>query len=169
MAEPGPTRQPNEQHGHRQGATKRCQRQAPARQIDTEGLGHGHRHHGGEASAARHAKQAGFGHRVVQHHLQHGAAAGERRPRQQGQQGTGQPQFQQDALFKIAHGLPGQQHEFAPDKGEEKEQQGQQRQAKQPAPLPALLAGEQREIHRSSPNVYKARRRCCIDQPGAQG
>ncbi|WP_276526218.1 hypothetical protein, partial [Aeromonas salmonicida] len=27
--------------------------------------------------------------------------------------GTGQPQFQQDALFKIAHGLPGQQHEFA--------------------------------------------------------
>ncbi len=139
MAEPGAPRQPNEQHGHQQGTTKGCQRQPPAGQIDAKRLGHRHRHHGGQSGSTRHAKQTGFGHRVVQHHLQHGAATGESRPCQQGQQGTRQTQLQQNALLKFPQRLPGQQHKFTPGEGEEKKQQGQQQEAKQPAPLPALL------------------------------
>jgi len=87
----------------------------------------------------------------VQHHLQHGAATGERRPRQQGQQGPRQAQLQQDALLQLTQRVPGQQQEFPPGEGEQEQRQGQQRQDEQPAALPALLAMDESEIHRGSP------------------
>ena len=147
MAEPCPTCETDEQHGHHQGAAKGRQRQPPARQIEPEPLGHRHRHHGGQPSAARDAEQAGFRHRIVQHHLEHGTAAGKGGPRQQSQQGARQAQLQQDAQLQIPQRLPGQQHELPEGEGEQEQGQGQQRQQEQPATLPALLATDESEIH----------------------
>ncbi len=52
MTETRPASQPNEQHGHQQGATEGRQRQPPAWQIEAKGFGHRHRHHGGKACPA---------------------------------------------------------------------------------------------------------------------
>ncbi|MNF85564.1 hypothetical protein D3C84_679630 [compost metagenome] len=87
----------------------------------------------------------------MQHHLQHGATTGERRPRQQGQQGARQAQLQQDAQLQLPQRLPGQQHELPQGKGEQEEGQDQQRQGEQPVALPALLAVDESEIHAGSP------------------